>query len=61
MMVAEGDIDMLPGRYIGCGPKPLVALDIFRVVKGRIVELWDVLHDQVVSSATGNPMFEPGQ
>ena len=31
MVVAEGDIVMVHGRYVGWGPKPMVAVDIFRI------------------------------
>ena len=30
MVVAEGDLVMVHGRYVGWGPKPLVAVDIFK-------------------------------
>jgi len=59
MIVAEGDLVMIHGRYTGWGPKPMVAVDIFRVVDGKLVEHWDVLQEEVPASATasGNPMF----
>jgi hypothetical protein len=59
MIVAEGDLVMIHGRYTGWGPKPLVAVDIFRVIDGKLVEHWDVLQEEVAASATasGNPMF----
>ena len=36
MVVAEGDLVMVHGRYAGWGTKPLVAVDIFRVMSGTI-------------------------
>jgi len=59
MAVAEGDLVMVHGRYIGWGPKPLVAVDIFKVKDGKVVEHWDVMQEEVPASATasGNPMF----
>lgn len=59
MIVAEGDLVMIHGRYTGWGPKPLVAVDIFRVVDGKLAEHWDVLQEEVPASSTanGNPMF----
>jgi predicted SnoaL-like aldol condensation-catalyzing enzyme len=59
MIVAEGDLVMIHGRYTGWAPKPLVGVDIFRVVDGKLVEHWDVLQEQVPASSTanGNPMF----
>ena len=61
MVVAEGDLVMVHGRYIGWGPKPLVAVDIFKVKDGKVVEHWDVMQEEVPASATasGNPMFSP--
>ena len=59
MIVAEGDLVMIHGRYTGWGPKPMVAVDIFRVVAGQLVEHWDVLQEEVPAAATvsGNSMF----
>lgn len=59
MLVAEGDLVMIHGRYSGWGLKPLVAVDIFRVVNGQLAEHWDVLQEEVPASITanGNSMF----
>jgi len=59
MAVAEGDMVMVHGRYVGFGKKPMVAVDIFRVANGKLAEHWDVLQEEVPASATasGNPMF----
>lgn len=61
MIVAEGDLVMVHGRYVGWGPKPMVAVDVFRVKDGKVTEHWDVLQEEVPASATasGNPMFSP--
>jgi predicted SnoaL-like aldol condensation-catalyzing enzyme len=61
MAVASGDLVMVHGRYVGWGPKPMVAVDIFRVADGKVVEHWDVMQEEVEASATasGNPMFTP--
>ena len=61
MVVAEGDLVMVHGRYVGWGPKPLVAVDIFKVRDGRVAEHWDVMQEEIPASATasGNPMFSP--
>ena len=61
MVVAEGDLVMVHGRYVGWGPQPLVAVDIFKMKNGKVVEHWDVMQEEVPASATasGNPMFTP--
>lgn len=59
MAVADGDLVMVHGRYTGWGPKPMVAVDIFRVEGGKVVEHWDVLQEEVsaADTASGNAMF----
>ena len=59
MAVADGDLVMVHGRYTGWGPKPMVAVDIFRVENGKVVEHWDVLQEEVsaADTASGNAMF----
>jgi predicted SnoaL-like aldol condensation-catalyzing enzyme len=59
IVVADGDIVMIHGLYIGWGPKPLVTVDIFRVKNGKLVEHWDVMQEEVPASQTksGRPMF----
>ena len=59
MVVAEGDLVMVHGRYVGWGPKPMIAVDIFRVANGKLVEHWDVIQDEATreQSRSGLPMF----
>jgi predicted SnoaL-like aldol condensation-catalyzing enzyme len=59
MVVAEGDLVMVHGRYSGGGRKTFIAVDIFRFEDGRVVEHWDVLQEEVPAEKTvaGNPMF----
>ena len=61
LVVAEGDFVVIHGRYIGWGPKPMTAVDIFRVENGKIAEHWDVLQEEVpaTQSANGNSMLIP--
>src|SRR5271170_567927 len=61
MAVAEGDLVMVHGRYIGWGPKPMIAVDIFRLADGKVAEHWDVMQEETPASVTasGNPMFAP--
>jgi predicted SnoaL-like aldol condensation-catalyzing enzyme len=57
MAVASGDLVMVHGRYVGWAPKPMIAVDIFLVVDGKVAEHWDVMQEEVVETASGNPMF----
>jgi predicted SnoaL-like aldol condensation-catalyzing enzyme len=59
MVVEDGDLVMVHGRYVNWGPKPMIAVDIFRVRDGKLVEHWDVIQEEVPASATasGHPMF----
>lgn len=59
--VGEGDIVMIHGRYTGYGPKPMVAVDIYRVADGKIAEHWDVLQEETTETASGLPMFDPAE
>jgi predicted SnoaL-like aldol condensation-catalyzing enzyme len=63
MAVADGDLVMVHGRYTGWGPKPMVAVDIFRVRDGKVVEHWDVLQEEVpaAQTASGNATFTSSQ
>ena len=63
MAVADGDLVMVHGRYTGWGPKPMVAVDIFRVTDGKVVEHWDVLQEEVstADTASGHSMFTKPQ
>jgi hypothetical protein len=58
---SRGDIVMIHGRHSGLGPKPMVIVDIFRIVDGNLVAHCDVVQDEVPASETksGNPMFAP--
>ncbi len=60
MVVAEGDLVMVHGRFVGWGPKPMIGVDIFRIRDGKLAEHWDVLQEEVPVSqtASGNAMFE---
>ncbi|MEM5431079.1 nuclear transport factor 2 family protein [Cupriavidus oxalaticus] len=59
LVVAEGNYVMVHGRYTGWGPKPMVAVDIFRVANGKVAEHWDVMQEEVPASrsANGQSMF----
>jgi len=59
LVIAENDIVMVHGRYTGWGPNPLLAVDIFRVKEGKLVEHWDVMQEEVpvASTISGRSMF----
>ena len=59
MAVADGNLVMVHGRYTGWGPRPMVAVDIFRVTDGKVVEHWDVMQEEVsaADTASGHAMF----
>ena len=59
LVVANGDHVMIHGRYHGWGPKPVVAVDIFRIEGGKLAEHWDVAQEEVLPGATksGRSMF----
>jgi predicted SnoaL-like aldol condensation-catalyzing enzyme len=52
---------MIHGRYMGIGPKPMIAVDIFRIVEGKTAEHWDVLQEEVTATVSGNSMFDPNE
>jgi len=54
MIVERATSVMVHGRYIGWAEKPLVAVDIFRVRNGKLVEHWDVMQEEVPASATAS-------
>ncbi len=60
MIVAEGDIVIVHGRFSGFGaPVNWIAADILRVEGGLLIEHWDVIQDEATreQSKSGNPMF----
>ena len=60
MIVAEGDIVIVHGRFAGFGaPVNWIAADILRIDGGVMVEHWDVIQDEASreQSRSGLPMF----
>ena len=60
VVVGEGDLVILHGRYSGIGlPVNWVVADIVRMQDGILVEHWDVIQDEATGeqSKSGNPMF----
>jgi predicted SnoaL-like aldol condensation-catalyzing enzyme len=60
LIMAEGDMLMLHGRFSGLGlPANWIVLDIVRIENGLLAEHWDVIEDEVTreKSISGLPMF----
>lgn len=59
VITENGNIVMIHGRYKNWQGKNMIAVDIFRVDKGKITEHWDVMQEEVTveNSANGNAMF----
>ncbi|WP_231460065.1 MULTISPECIES: nuclear transport factor 2 family protein [unclassified Pedobacter] len=58
--IAEsGDIVMVHGRFANWFGKNYIAVDIFKVKDGKLVEHWDVMQEEVPAekSVSGNAMF----
>ncbi len=60
LIMAEGDMLMLHGRFSGLGlPANWIVVDIVRMENGLLAEHWDVIEDEVTreKSVSGLPMF----
>jgi predicted SnoaL-like aldol condensation-catalyzing enzyme len=60
LIMAEGDMLMLHGRFSGIGlPANWIVVDIVRIENGLLAEHWDVIQDEATreSSKSGLPMF----
>jgi predicted SnoaL-like aldol condensation-catalyzing enzyme len=60
VIVADGDVVMVHGRFSGFGaPVNWITADILIVKDGILVEHWDVIQDEVTKdlSKSGKPMF----
>jgi predicted SnoaL-like aldol condensation-catalyzing enzyme len=60
LIMAEGDMVMLRGRFTGHGlPAPWIAVDTVRMENGLLKEHWDVIEDEVSreGSQSGLPMY----
>ena len=60
MIVADGDLVIVHGRFSGFGqPVNWIAADILRIKDGILVEHWDVIQDEATEkqSKSGAPMF----
>jgi predicted SnoaL-like aldol condensation-catalyzing enzyme len=60
LIVAEGDLVMIHGRFSGFGqPTAWIVVDIVRIADGILIEHWDVIQDEASgeTSKSGLPMF----
>jgi predicted SnoaL-like aldol condensation-catalyzing enzyme len=60
MIVAEGNLVIVHGRFSGFGASASwIAADILVLAEGVLVEHWDVIQDEAThaQSKSGNPMF----
>jgi predicted SnoaL-like aldol condensation-catalyzing enzyme len=60
MIVAEGEVVIVHGRFSGFGaPMNWIAADMLRIQNGILVEHWDVIQDEATEqqSVSKRPMF----
>jgi len=60
VMVADGDVVIVHGRFSGFGaPVNWIAVDIVVIKDGILIEHWDVIQDEATKaqSKSGHPMF----
>lgn len=57
-VIADGDIVAFHGRYEGFGEKPMIAFDVFRLEKGKIVEHWDNLIEEAAPNPSGHTQID---
>lgn len=59
IIMEQGDFVMVHGRYHNWAGKTMLAVDIFRLENGKVVEHWDVMQEEVPAeqAVNGNPMF----
>lgn len=59
LIMEDGDLVMVHGRYSNWGGKTMIAVDIFRLEDGKVVEHWDVMQEEVPAEKTmnGHSMF----
>ncbi|MFD1049772.1 ester cyclase, partial [Kibdelosporangium lantanae] len=58
-VLADGDFVTVDARVTGLGDTTKIIMDVFRLDRGRIVEHWDIIQDEVPAAETvsGNPMI----
>jgi predicted SnoaL-like aldol condensation-catalyzing enzyme len=56
-VVADGDLVAIHSHYHLANDRGMAVVDIFRVLKGKVVEHWDVIQAVPETSANDNTMF----
>lgn len=59
LIMEKEDLVMVHGRYTGWAGKNMIAVDIFRLKDGKVVEHWDVMQEEIPAerALNGNAMF----
>lgn len=57
-LLADGDLVAAHGRYLGFGPEPLIAFDLFRIENGLLAEHWDGLQAEAAVTASGHTQLD---
>lgn len=59
LIMEDGNLVMIHGRYSNWFGKNMIAVDIFRLDNGKVVEHWDVMQEEVPAdkSVNRNTMF----
>lgn len=67
IFIEKDDLVISHSEVQGWGPGPLIVVDIFRFVDGKIAEHWDVVQEETPAekTASGNPTssfnYQPAQ
>jgi predicted SnoaL-like aldol condensation-catalyzing enzyme len=54
----EGDLAVLHARVIGFAPVPLILINLYRVVDGKIAEHWEAMQPEATETVSGNGMVD---
>ena len=57
-VIADDDMVAVHARYVGFGPTPIIAFDVFRVEDGKIVEHWDNLIPEAEPNPSGRTQID---
>lgn len=57
-VIADGDLVAMHNRYVGFGPEPMIAFDVFRLEDGKIVEHWDNMIVEAAPNPSGRTQID---